>query len=397
MGKRGRPRTRARQAGGPPAGVDPSRAPGERRVGGRAERRRIQRRIKRRRRRSAVKEIPILVGVALVIALVLKTFLVQAFVIPSGSMEQTIRIGDRVLVDKFTPWFGSKPERGDVVVFKDPGGWLDDERKPPKDDPPVIKQGKEFLTFIGLLPSSDEQDLIKRVVAVGGDTVACCDANGKVTVNGTPLNEPYLHPGNPPSQRQFKVTVPQGRMFVMGDHRSNSADSRVHLDEPYQGTVPDNMVVGRAVVIAWPFGHMRRLEEPGTYASVKDAPSGATQAEGSAHRLSSVDQQAMVQLPTPAELPLVMGVVILRRSWGRRQSGVRSGCGGFGGRRTIRSRRAREAARDEGGASHGRDGRGGRGTRSRCTHGQGPAHGAAPARSRWRAGTLRPSGRTRRG
>ncbi|MBU3870277.1 signal peptidase I [Streptomyces sp. 4503] len=395
MGSRGRPRAKAHRVAEPPPGVDTPRAPGERRVGGRAERRRIQRRIKRRRRRSAVKEIPILVGVALVIALVLKTFLVQAFVIPSGSMEQTIRIGDRVLVDKFTPWFGSKPERGDVVVFKDPGGWLDDERKSPKDDPPVIKQGKEFLTFIGLLPSSDEQDLIKRVVAVGGDTVACCDTNGKVTVNGTPLNEPYLHPGNPPSQRQFKVTVPQGRMFVMGDHRSNSADSRVHLDEPYQGTVPDNMVVGRAVVIAWPFGHMRRLEEPDTYASVKDAPSGATQAEGAAHRLSPMDQQGMVQLPTPAELPLVMGVVILRRSWGRRQSGVRSGCGGFGGRRTIRSRRAREAARDDGRAPHGRDGRG---ARSRCTHGQGgcPPQGVGPTRSRWRAGSLRSPGRTRR-
>ena len=106
----------------------------------------------------------------------LKTFLVQAFVIPSGSMEQTIRIGDRVLVDKLTPWFGSKPQRGDVVVFKDPGGWLAggaDAAK--KDDPVVIKQVKEGLTFIGLLPSDDEQDLIKRVVAVGGDTVKCCD------------------------------------------------------------------------------------------------------------------------------------------------------------------------------------------------------------------------------
>ncbi|MBL1101239.1 signal peptidase I [Streptomyces sp. 205] len=368
MGSRGRPRYGKRRAGTPPEPEAPR--PGERPLGGRAERRKIQRRIKRRRQRSKVKEIPILVGVALVIALVLKTFLVQAFVIPSGSMEQTIRIGDRVLVDKFTPWFGSKPERGDVVVFKDPGGWLEDERKPPKDDPPVIKQGKQFLTFIGLLPSDNEQDLIKRVVGVGGDTVACCDSDGKVTVNGTPLNEPYLHPGNEPSQRQFKVTVPKGRIFVMGDHRSNSADSRVHLDEPGQGTVSDDMVVGRAVVIAWPFGHMRKLEEPGTYASVKDAPSGETQAQGAPHRLSPMDQQGMVQLPTPAELPLVMGVVVLRRSWSRRQSGVRSGCGGFGGRRTIRSRRARAATRDKG-----RDlcerGRHGHGVRDRCAHGRG--------------------------
>lgn len=313
-----------------------------------------------------MKEIPILIGVALVIALVLKTFLVQAFVIPSGSMEQTIRIGDRVLVDKLTPWFGSKPSRGDVVVFKDPGNWLEAERKPSRADPVVIKQGKEFLTWIGLLPSSNEQDLIKRVVGVGGDTVACCDQNGQVTVNGTPLDERrYLHPDNAPSERRFKVTVPQGRLFVMGDHRANSADSRVHLDEPGQGTVSEDLVVGRAIVIAWPFGHWRSLEEPETYASVKDAPSGATQARGSPHRLSS-GQQGLVQLPTPAELPLVMGVVGLRRSWRGRQSGVRSECGGFGGRRSIRSRRARKATGGERRATHAR------GAPSRCAYGRGP-------------------------
>lgn len=352
------------------------------RLGGRAERRKVQRRIKRRRRRSAMKEIPILIGVALVIALVLKTFLVQAFVIPSGSMEQTIRIGDRVLVDKLTPWFGSKPSRGDVVVFKDPGGWLEDERKPPKEDPVVIKQAKQFLTWIGLLPSSNEQDLIKRVVGVGGDTVACCDKDGRVTVNGTPLNEPYLHPDNVPSERRFKVTVPQGRIFVMGDHRANSADSRVHLDEPDQGTVSDDLVVGRAIVIAWPFGHWQSLEEPETYASVKDAPSGATQARGSPHRLSS-DQQGLVQLPTPAELPLVMGVVGLRRSWRGRQRGVRSECGGFGGRRSIRSRRAREATGGE------RRATGERGARGRCAYGR-------DARDVRGAGGLRCDGRLSR-
>ncbi len=134
----------------------------------RADRRRAAQRIKRRRRRSAVREVPLLIGVALLIALVLKTFLVQAFVIPSGSMEATIKIGDRVLVDKLTPWFGAKPHRGDVVVFKDPGHWLDGEPKA-KPDPVGLRQVKDVLTFIGLLPSADEQDLIKRVVAVGGD------------------------------------------------------------------------------------------------------------------------------------------------------------------------------------------------------------------------------------
>ncbi len=217
-------------------------------TGGRAERRRTARRAKRRRRMSTAKEIPILVGTAVLIALVLKTFLVQAFVIPSGSMEETIRIGDRVLVDKFTPWFGAEPQRGEVVVFHDPGGWLEGEQAP---QPPAgVKQVKEVLSFIGLLPSADEQDLIKRVVAVGGDTVACCDEKGRVTVNGTPLNEPYIHPGNVPSKIRFKVTVPIGRIFVMGDHRGNSADSRYHMDGPHHGTISTDQVVGRAVVIA---------------------------------------------------------------------------------------------------------------------------------------------------
>ncbi|MFE0010718.1 signal peptidase I, partial [Streptomyces erythrochromogenes] len=187
-------------------------------VGGRAERRRLARRVKRRRRTRRAGELPLLVVVALCIALLLKTFLVQAFFIPSGSMEQTIRIGDRVLVDKLTPWFGSKVERGDIVVFKDPGGWLKGEAARPAPDPVVIKQIKQTLTFIGLLPSSDEQDLIKRVIGVGGDTVKCCDARGRVTVNGSPLDEPYVKPGNTPSDIPFEVQVPAGRLFVMGDH-----------------------------------------------------------------------------------------------------------------------------------------------------------------------------------
>ncbi|MGP3972503.1 signal peptidase I [Streptomyces sp. 8N114] len=317
----------AGEAAGAAGEESPLRRPGQ----GRADRRRAAKRIKRRRRLSATKEIPILIGVALLIAWLLKTFLVQAFVIPSGSMEQTIRVGDRVLVDKLTPWFGSKPHRGDVVVFEDPGGWLENEKKDTKDAPAGIKQGKEFLTFIGLLPSDDEQDLIKRVVGVGGDTVRCCDKQGRITVNGTPLNEPYLHPGNKPSQMKFKVNVPVGRVFVMGDHRSDSADSRYHLKEPDRGTIGEDRIVGRAIVIAWPFDHWRRLEEPETFSSVPD-PAGVA-APASVHQDNRV-----AQLPFFAELPLVMGVVGLSRLRNRRVRSVRSGCGGLGGRHTVRFR-----------------------------------------------------------
>jgi signal peptidase I len=288
--------------------------------GGRAERRRTAQRAKRRRRRSAAKEVPVIILVALLIALAIKTFLVQAFVIPSGSMEQTIRIGDRVVVDKLTPWFGSKPERGDVIVFKDPDHWLRAENGAgkKKSDPIVIKQAKQALTYIGLLPSDHDQDLIKRVVGVGGDQVKCCDKGGRVTVNGTPITEPYLYPGNAPSRMRFDVTVPSGRLFVMGDHRADSADSRYHMDGPYQGTIPQDHVVGRALAIAWPFGHWRKLEERDTYASVPDPGTGAHSVSFNNDRLKN--RQGLIPLPTPAELPLVMGVVGLRRiRCGRRQ------------------------------------------------------------------------------
>ncbi|KUN96217.1 signal peptidase I [Streptomyces caeruleatus] len=340
MGNRGKPR------GVPSSAADNLLPTGSRRAaspaGGRtrAERRKLQRKVKRRRRRSAMKEIPLLVGVAVLIALVLKTFLVQAFVIPSGSMEQTIQIGDRVLVDKLTPWFGSKPQRGDVVVFKDPGGWLQDEQTTvKKEDPVVVKQVKEALTFIGLLPSDDEKDLIKRVVGVGGDRVKCCDSQGRVTVNGVPLNEDYLYPGNAPSNAQFDITVPQGRLWVMGDHRANSADSRAHQDQDYGGTVSEDEVVGRAMWIAWPFGHWSTLDEPNTYASVSDSATGSTASDPLSHRVASDDSNGTIQLPTPAELPLVMGVVGLRRAWGRQRHRVRSWRGGCGGWRTVRARR----------------------------------------------------------
>ncbi|MET9954191.1 signal peptidase I [Streptomyces sp. NPDC006339] len=213
-----------------------------------------------RPQRSFWKELPLLIGIALVLALLIKTFLVQAFSIPSDSMMNTLQRGDRVLVDKLTPWFGSEPQRGEVVVFHDPGGWLEESKAP---EPNVLQK---VLSFIGLMPSAEEKDLIKRVIAVGGDTVSCKEG-GKVVVNGKELDESaYLHPGSVPCDPPFgPVKVPDGRIWVMGDNRQNSLDSRFHMELPGGGTVAEDEVVGRAVVIAWPVTRWATLPVPDTF------------------------------------------------------------------------------------------------------------------------------------
>ncbi|MFI6103998.1 signal peptidase I [Streptomyces sp. NPDC051310] len=211
--------------------------------------------------RSFWKELPLLIGIALLLALLIKTFLVQAFSIPSDSMMNTLQRGDRVLVDKLTPWFGSEPERGEVVVFHDPGGWLEGEPTP---DPNFLQ---EFLSFIGLMPSSEEKDLIKRVIAVGGDTVEC-KKGGKVVLNGKPLDETsYIAPGSTPCDDEpfGPIKVPEGRIWVMGDNRQNSLDSRYHQELPGNGTVANERVVGRAVVVAWPLGRWSTLPVPSVF------------------------------------------------------------------------------------------------------------------------------------
>ncbi|MEU0070459.1 signal peptidase I [Streptomyces sp. NPDC006332] len=214
--------------------------------------------------RSFWKELPILIGIALVLALLIKTFLVQAFSIPSDSMQNTLQQGDRVLVDKLTPWFGSEPERGEVVVFHDPDNWLAGE---PTTDPNAVQT---FLSWIGLMPSAEEKDLIKRVVGVGGDTVSC-SGSGPLTVNGKALNEAsYVYPGNTPCSNddqggQFTVKVPKGYIWVMGDHRQNSRDSRYNQSDSHKGMVPVDEVVGRAVVKAWPINRWGTLPVPDTF------------------------------------------------------------------------------------------------------------------------------------
>jgi signal peptidase I len=210
-------------------------------------------------------ELPFLVVFALVLAFVIKTFLVQAFFIPSGSMQNTLAIGDRVAVNRAEVWLGGQPSRGDIVVFKDPGGWLGAEEPAPS--------GNWFssaLSFVGVLPQSDG-DLIKRVIGVGGDHVVCCNANHQITVNGVPLDESsYLYPGDssdsaaPGVDAHFNVTVPKGYLWVMGDHRDVSLDSRAHVATNTE-FVPVGDVVGKADLIVWPLSQWRALSVPATF------------------------------------------------------------------------------------------------------------------------------------
>ncbi|WAZ24376.1 signal peptidase I [Streptomyces cinnabarinus] len=182
--------------------------------------------------------------VCLLFLLLLNAFVLQPFQIPSGSMERGLRIGDRVLVNKLAYRFGAQPQRGDVVVFDGTG-------------------------YFG------DADYIKRVVGVGGDHVVCCDKEGRIQVNGRSVDESaFLYPGDDPSSVSFDLVVPEGTLFLLGDHRSASSDSRDHLGSPGGGMIPVGEVIGRADWIAWPSDHWTRLERPDAYARVPE-PDGA--------------------------------------------------------------------------------------------------------------------------
>lgn len=206
------------------------------------------------RKGSVLREFPILVVVALLVSLLIKTFFVQFFYIPSGSMETTLEVKDRVAVNK-VPFLSHTIKRGDIVVFHDPDHWLADPA--PSTEPIYIAKLREGLIAVGVLPNPAKQHLVKRVIGVAGDHVVCCDNNKRITVNGIPLNEPYIYKGDNPSDMNFDVIVPPEKLWVMGDHRGASADSRYHPDDINKGFVPVSKVVGRVVAVIWPANHAK--------------------------------------------------------------------------------------------------------------------------------------------
>jgi signal peptidase I len=221
---------------------------------------------------AAAREFVLIVVGALIVSSILRAFVGQMFIIPSESMQNTLLVGDRVVVEKITD-----VNRGDVVVFEDPGGWLGAEES-------GQKRGSigRFFEVVGLLPDSSHGHLIKRLIGMPGDKVACCDSKGRLMVNGQPLEETaYLYPGDAPSAMEFQVTVPAGKVFVMGDHRSESGDSRVHLSDtgPDGGSpgdaafVPLDKITGQAILVVWPASNFAKLGVPETFKNLPAATS----------------------------------------------------------------------------------------------------------------------------
>jgi signal peptidase I len=271
---------------------------------------------RKRKRRSFWRELPILVAVALLLAVVIKTFAIQAFWIPSGSMENTLEINDRVLVNKIV-YHIRDIHRGDIVVFNGDGSW--DPGTIPANGNIFQQFADGFASMFGFGHPGDI--LIKRVIGIPGDRVACCDAQGRITVNSVPLIEQsYLYPGSAPSLSRFNIVVPQGRLWVMGDNRLYSADSRDHMGDPGGGTVPESAVIGRAFIIIWPLSRWRILPIPAIF---EQPALNGSHAAGSP--VAGDDLLTARAEPTGQVVPLALGFVgALPLTWLQRRVRTRA-------------------------------------------------------------------------
>ncbi|MFT4230860.1 MAG: signal peptidase I [Microbacterium sp.] len=225
-----------------------------------------------------LRDIVVIVVIALVVSFLIKTFVVRSFYIPSGSMEHTLEIQDRILVDEITPRFTGYA-RGEVVVFRDPGGWLPASADTPRS--PLVEGVDWVLSLVGLSAPDSDDHLVKRVIGVPGDHVVCCNALGQITVNGTPIDETayvnFPSGETAASEDAFDVTVPEGSLWVLGDNRYSSMDSRFHQDEPGKGFVPIENVVGRAFLITWPFSRFGVIDAHGdVFAAIPDATAASS-------------------------------------------------------------------------------------------------------------------------
>lgn len=218
----------------------------------------------RRRRGFLVflRDVLVIILIAALVSFVVKSFVVRSFYIPSASMERTLLINDRILVDELTPrWTGY--ERGDVVVFKDPGGWLDAQPQTPA-QPPLVEAVDWVLNFVGISATDSQDHLVKRVIGVAGDRVVCCNALGQITINGAPIDElSYLNlpvGDTAASNEPFDVVVPEESVWLLGDNRDRSRDSRAHQELPSGGFVPLANVVGKAFLTTWPLDRVGPID-----------------------------------------------------------------------------------------------------------------------------------------